>query len=798
MRIRTQLRSFIAAALLTALLAAALVVAAARRQDDASDALLRAQTTEHEIAGLLALTQEYARYAEPRAAQQWHLRHAAISAALEDDARRPMTTGTALTQLRTVVRDLPPLFTRLEEVPADGDDFSKRRKEALLDQLLTNTQATSDYAYQWFQDSVAARRAAQRAFELAAFGAPCATLLMLVAAAIAVRRRLLRPMKELEHAAAAIRRGDLSFRLASDARDEFGDLSRGFDAMTAALLENMRLRERSEQQLRAITDNVPALVSYIDLGHRYRFANERYREWLGKDPQDMLGRHVVEVKGEATYATMRGHLDTAMRGERAQWEHAVRHEGSERHLLAEYIPDVGADGSVRGCFALTVDITERRAAQLRIERSEQRLDDLINAIPAIVGYFDKEERCLYANHAGLKLQGLARGQETGMTLRAALGDAIYALHEPHVKVALGGRRSQLEGQAVFQGRTTHFQAHVIPDRLGAAGERGFYVMTFDITALKEAEARQASSERRLRAIADNLPVSITYVDSEERFRFVNRTGLDWAGRVASDVLGQRVEDCMPAERYAVRRDSIHRALAGERVSLDIDSSAAPQARSLQCVYVPDLQPDGRVAGLYGLETDVSALKQIERQLSLLVRSDALTGLANRYQFNDQMPRILARARRARAGIALMYLDIDRFKQINDTLGHATGDAVLQAFAQRLTQSVRATDTVARLGGDEFVVILEGLHGEAEPQFVARKILAAIARPLDIEGRALDITTSIGVAWCADVGDSARAEQCAQSLLARADEALYQAKAAGRNTWRLLVEAGPQVVEEAAS
>ena len=133
MRIRTQLWSFIAAALLIALLAAALVVAAARRQDDASDALTRAQTTEHEIAGLLALTQEYARYAGPRAAQQWHLRHAAIAAALEDDARRPMTTGTALSQLRTVVRDLPPLFARLEEIPAGGDDFSQRRKEALLD-----------------------------------------------------------------------------------------------------------------------------------------------------------------------------------------------------------------------------------------------------------------------------------------------------------------------------------------------------------------------------------------------------------------------------------------------------------------------------------------------------------------------------------------------------------------------------------------------------------------------------------------------------------------------------------------
>jgi diguanylate cyclase (GGDEF)-like protein len=249
---------------------------------------------------------------------------------------------------------------------------------------------------------------------------------------------------------------------------------------------------------------------------------------------------------------------------------------------------------------------------------------------------------------------------------------------------------------------------------------------------------------------------------------------------------------MPPHRYELRRAAIATALAGERVTLELDlgDDADPDAsrRSLQCVYVPDIQADGGVAGIYGLETDVSALKKVERQLSLLVRSDALTGLANRYQINEQMPQILARARRARAGVALMYLDVDRFKQVNDTLGHAAGDAVLQAFAQRLAQSVRTTDTVARLGGDEFVVVLEGVRGEAEPQFVARKILASVARPLEVDGRALDLTTSIGIAYHAEVGAGAQDDQCAQTLLARADEALYQAKAAGRNTFRILAVA----------
>ena len=177
--------------------------------------------TEHEVAGLLALTQEYARYAEPRAAEQWRLRHAAIATALADDRR----TGSspALVELRDVTQALPALFTRLEELPAGGDAFTARRKEALLDQLLTNTQAMSDYAYQWFQDSVEQRRAAESEFRWIALAVPCVMLLMLLASGLVVLRRVLLPMRRLDRAAVAIRRGDLTYRLASTSQDEFGE-----------------------------------------------------------------------------------------------------------------------------------------------------------------------------------------------------------------------------------------------------------------------------------------------------------------------------------------------------------------------------------------------------------------------------------------------------------------------------------------------------------------------------------------------------------------------------------------------
>ena len=250
-------------------------------------------------------------------------------------------------------------------------------------------------------------------------------------------------------------------------------------------------------------------------------------------------------------------------------------------------------------------------------------------------------------------------------------------------------------------------------------------------------------------------------------------------------MGQRIGDILRPVAYERRREAIEQGLAGKRVTFEAESITGDVTRILHYAYIPDIESDGRVAGLYGLATDVSALKNVEHQLSRLVRSDVLTGLANRYAFNEALPLALSRARRAMAGLALMYLDIDHFKRINDTLGHAAGDEVLKAFAARLQQSVRTTDTVARLGGDEFVIILEGVNSADEPQVVARKIVASVAAPLEVEGRTLTLTTSIGIAFRRAIvaADAATAE----ALVGRADAALYAAKKAGRNTWRVMAD-----------
>ena len=186
---------------------------------------------------------------------------------------------------------------------------------------------------------------------------------------------------------------------------------------------------------------------------------------------------------------------------------------------------------------------------------------------------------------------------------------------------------------------------------------------------------------------------------------------------------------------------------------------------------------GRALRMIGTNLDITERKRVEQALQSVAQIDPLTGAANRMLLMDRLRLAMARSRRSGSPCALLYLDIDRFKSINDTLGHAAGDFVLKDFAARLRDCVRQTDTVARLGGDEFVVLLEDLKDPASAARIAAKVLDAMRVPSRIGERELEVTTSIGIAHGAGDADE-------QAWLGRADAALYDAKNGGRNTYRV--------------
>lgn len=294
----------------------------------------------------------------------------------------------------------------------------------------------------------------------------------------------------------------------------------------------------------------------------------------------------------------------------------------------------------------------------------------------------------------------------------------------------------------------------------------------------------AASERRMKAITDNLPIFLTYIDREMRLRFANETLRGWFGLDPDLVIGLHLRDGFGDAFFEQRRVQLELAMQGERVEFQLTSVLQGKLRHLRTIYVPDRGPDGEVQGVFTLATDITAMKQAEAQLARLASSDALTGLPNRRELDQALTRALARQRRhAHEGgaMALLFLDVDRFKSINDTHGHGVGDTVLREFAQCLRRTVRASDMVARIAGDEFVAVLEGLNHPDEAAQVAAKVVEAVraAKP-----GGLEVTASVGVATVTG------GEVPAAELVALADRALYEAKREGRDGFAVIAWPGP--------
>ncbi len=300
----------------------------------------------------------------------------------------------------------------------------------------------------------------------------------------------------------------------------------------------------------------------------------------------------------------------------------------------------------------------------------------------------------------------------------------------------------------------------------------------DISKRMQALAALDESQSRLRAVADNMPALIVHIDAEERYTFINAYYERLFGRKPDELLGRTIREARGETAYLEWAPYIHRALEGQEQRFERDPSASSGGRYLQSHFVPDLAPDGTHRGFYALTFDITPLKEAEQALAKLARVDALTGLGNRRQFDERLAQAIARSRRQGSPLVLMALDLDRFKAINDTHGHLAGDAVLQAFAERLSTCVRDVDAVARLGGDEFAVLIEDARTPQVAEVIAQKLLAVVRAPVVFEGLQLQMGTSIGIAFVAQAAS-------ANTLLALADKALYEAKSAGRNTWRVI-------------
>ncbi len=290
----------------------------------------------------------------------------------------------------------------------------------------------------------------------------------------------------------------------------------------------------------------------------------------------------------------------------------------------------------------------------------------------------------------------------------------------------------------------------------------------------------ASAHRDLHVILDAVPIPIFFKDAAGVYRGCNRAFEEYIGRPRSEIVGRTVHELAPSDLAEVYH-AADLALLREHGVQTYESQVRYADGSRRDVLFNKATfpgPAGEVAGLVGTILDVTDRKAAEARLQHQAFHDALTGLPNRALFMDRLGLALAAARRGPARVALVYLDLDRFKMVNDTLGHHAGDRLLQEVGRRLAAAVRDSDTMARMGGDEFCAIVPDVVDGAEAAAVAHRLAAALRPVVELQGHDLHVTASVGVALHPTDGEDPH------TLLRCADAAMYQAKESGPNAVRL--------------
>ncbi|MDB5813946.1 MAG: hypothetical protein JWN23_1063 [Rhodocyclales bacterium] len=297
------------------------------------------------------------------------------------------------------------------------------------------------------------------------------------------------------------------------------------------------------------------------------------------------------------------------------------------------------------------------------------------------------------------------------------------------------------------------------------------------TALLEertcALAALGQQQQLLRSITDGIPALVAFIDGDERYQYTNKHYLEMLGK---DPLGETIRGSVSEERYEILKEHIDMALSGRAAEFEYRLQTMDGLRYTQIHFIPQFDGDGRtVNGFCVLAWDVHTRKEQEMKWQSRALVDQLTGAHNRFSFVDAVGQALARQHQADNGgkLAVFYLDIDHFKSINDTLGHAAGDSVLSAFAGALKSAIRASDILGRIGGDEFCILLENVGSLDNTRRIADKVLEHV-RALGSKRDLPLITTSLGIAFV-EGGAMDAAE-----VIELADAALYEAKQAGRN------------------
>ncbi len=427
-----------------------------------------------------------------------------------------------------------------------------------------------------------------------------------------------------------------------------------------------------------------------------------------------------------------------------------------------------SDGKIVGRVYSFTDITARK-------NNEERYRALVESAGEAVYTVDRECRYIFIT------ENLAARYKTSVA--DIIGKKYSDLHSPEESRTVAEKVAEVVAKGSpchdehFNRQGKHVLRYFYPIKAPVPGGEIVMVgvLSQDITDRIKLEQSLRESEERYRTIIENIEEGYYEVDLAGNYRFVNEACLNIFGYSRSEILGFNIRKCTDEENSGKINNIFKIVSSTGYPSLGCEWEVLRkngEKRHVESSISPIRNVKGNTLGFRGVIRDVTEKKKAEEAVHHMAHHDFLTGLPNRFLFHDRLNMALAQARRHQGKIALVTLDLDRFKEINDKLGHDIGDVLLQKVGKRLAGLIREGDTVARMGGDEFTLLLHSINDNSDVAIIATKVLDALRGPFDCDEHELSITPSIGIAIYPDHG------LAMSTVLKNADQAMYRAKEKG--------------------
>ena len=532
----------------------------------------------------------------------------------------------------------------------------------------------------------------------------------------------------------------------------------------------------------AILHALPSLVWGTDAAGACCFVNQAWQDYTGRTPAAERGRAWLDSVHQEDRAAVERAWNEALGLRRPlQVEYRLRRaDGSYGWVHHGAVPTSDDFGRFAGYLGTCHDITEQRAAELMALAREQQIRTLADNVPALIAYFDAADlKCLFANRAYARTFGLDEHTILGRTVEEVIGRDGYLAIAPHIERTRRGESVTYERTVPDEaGRERILEVSLLPQRDAEGRTQAAVVMIHDITRHRQAERAVRDSEVRLRKFAAAAQGAIVFHENGI-ITDCNEATSRLCGYSADELIGSAVIDYVAPERREEALENVRRGYERPYESEIIAKDGTRIPVELEGLEMPF---QGKVYRL-SIVRDIRRRKADQARIDFLAHHDLLTGLPNRAVLHDRLDFILGTARRRGSRAALLFIDLDNFKAVNDSLGHEAGDAVLRIVAERIPRVLRSVDMVSRHGGDEFLVVLPDLDSEQGAALVAQKLLAAITEPMQVEGQGLSVSPSIGISVFPRDGDSPR------ELIKNADAAMYRAKERGRSNYQFFSDGG---------